>query len=277
MLEPILKIVPTPLLVALKSSHEKSRLKKYPTATCITNNLLPSEAVSLDEIFTNKETSKLWEITERHIESYNLPDGTGGVNPGDRKAIFYLTNHFKPTSVLEVGTHIGASTIHIASALAQNNLIGPSLTTVDLLDVNDQLSKPWIKFGSKTSPLEMIKDQNLENIANFITKPSIEFLKSCKSKFDFIFLDGSHQAEMVYQEVPLALNLLNKNGVILLHDYYPMLKRLWSDGNIIPGPYLAVEKLKHEGANLKVLPLGKLPWPTKLNSNLTSLALLLKN
>ena len=32
-----------------------------------------------------------------------------------------------------------------------------------------------------------------------------------------------------------------------------------------------------EGAGLAVLPLGALPWPTKLHSNVTSLALLLRN
>jgi hypothetical protein len=64
--------------------------------------------------------------------------------------------------------------------------------------------------------------------------------------------------------------------VILLHDYFPDLKPLWSNGRVIPGPWLAIERLKREGAPLTVKPFGALPWPTKLNSNNTSLALLLR-
>lgn len=73
------------------------------------------------------------------------------------------------------------------------------------------------------------------------------------------------------------LKLLNKDGVILLHDYFPGLKPLWSDDGVIAGPWLAVNRLKNEGAKLSVIPIGKVPWKTKLNSNVTSLALLTKN
>jgi len=64
--------------------------------------------------------------------------------------------------------------------------------------------------------------------------------------------------------------------MILLHDYFPEMKPLWSDGSVFPGPFLAVNRLVKEGADLVALPLGSLPWPTKLQSNVTSLALLLR-
>src|SRR2546430_6217516 len=34
-----------------------------------------------------------------------------------RRAIYYLVRHLRPRSVLEIGTHLGASTVHIAAAL----------------------------------------------------------------------------------------------------------------------------------------------------------------
>ena len=70
---------------------------------------------------------------------FDIPDGTGGVNLGDRRTIFYLVNRFKHESVLEIGTHIGASTLHIASALYRNQLdfkVPANLTTLDIRDVN---------------------------------------------------------------------------------------------------------------------------------------------
>ena len=60
-----------------------------------------------------------------------IEDGkTGGVNPGDRRLLYQLTRRLKPRNVLEIGTHVGASTMHIAAAKPR------SITTVDIVDVN---------------------------------------------------------------------------------------------------------------------------------------------
>jgi len=151
-----------------------------------------------------------------------------------------------------------------------------NLISIDIADVNSTVTKPWLEYGTKFSPVEMINKLNYGSFVNFVADTSLHYAANCTQKFDFIFLDGSHAASIVYQEIPLALKLLNQNGVILLHDYFPGMKPLWSDGTVIPGPYLATERLSKEGINLVVLPLGKLPWPTKQSSNVTSLALLLR-
>ena len=74
--------------------------------------------------------------------------------------------------------------------------------------------------------------------------------------------------------MPHALSALRPGGFILLHDYFPDFKPLWSDGVMKPGPDLAIQRLQKEGADIKVKSFGALPWPTKRNSNVTSLALL---
>jgi len=61
--------------------------------------------------------------------------------------------------------------------------------------------------------------------------------------------------------------------VILLHDYYPGARPLFPDGNIISGPYRALERIIRENPSIEVRPLGALPWETKLGSHMTSLAL----
>ena len=104
----------------------------------------------------------------------------------------------------------------------------------------------------------------MERLLTLLQDTSIKYFENCQTKFDFIFLDGDHSALTVYQEIPLALKLLNSNGIILLHDYYPGGKPLWSNSPVISGPYLATERLIKEGADLIVLPLGNLPWATKL-------------
>lgn len=39
--------------------------------------------------------------------------------------------------------------------------------------------------------------------------------------FDIIFIDGLHEAEQAYRDIENALNHLNRNGVIVIHDCYP--------------------------------------------------------
>ena len=96
----------------------------------------------------------------------------------------------------------------------------------------------------------------------------------CNERFDLIFLDGFHTATHVFREVPAALRKLQRDGYILLHDYYPAQRPLWADGHVERGPFLATERMRNDGAAIEVLPLGELPWPTKVGSNVTSLALL---
>lgn len=260
--------------------NDTKKLNSIQKIDCELNNLCSKSDLIIEDVFQSAALESRWNDSKKQFDTFKIPDGSGGINHGDRRAIYYLISKLKPSAVLEVGTHIGASTIHIAAALNMSRVkegIIANLTTVDILDVNSDVKKPWLKYGTKYSPAEMINQLNCETFVKFVTDNSLNYATNCQEKFDFIFLDGSHAADIVYREIPLALKLLNKNGVILLHDYFPSMKPLWSDGSVISGPYLAIERFIKEGASLAVLELGKLPWSTKLDSNVTSLALLLKN
>lgn len=250
----------------------ENKLEAISMLHCNTSNLGKTTLQELTQWFNDQELNNLWNLVKQDIESLKLPEMTGGVNPGDQRALFYLISALKPQKVLEIGTHIGCSTIHIALAL--KNLSSHSLVTVDIKDVNDPIQQPWLEFNGSASPSDLIQKLGCQQFTQFEISPSIEFLDNDQQKFDFIFLDGSHEAEMVYQEVPRALEKLSKSGFILLHDYFPDGKSIWGNQQPITGPYLAIKRLQKEGANFNVIPLGKLPWPTKLGTNITSLALL---
>jgi predicted O-methyltransferase YrrM len=264
----------------LRIRREAKELKSVPSLGCQVERLLSAQEVNLEEIFSSGEIEKAWNTVRPELQRFEIPDGTGGVNPGDGRALFYLMRYLKPRSVLEVGTHIGASTVHIAAALHTGHRLENEaplkLVSVDVSVVNDPISKPWLQHGARYSPVEMINKMGCEYFVEFVTNTSLDYMAGCEQSYDFIFLDGNHAAKTVYREIPAALELLEKDGLILLHDYFPELNPLWSDGSIIPGPFLATERLRTEGTQLKVLPLSQLPWLTKLKSNITSLALLVR-
>lgn len=250
---------------------------RLPDVGCDTRALAPLRDFDRKAAFERTDLSDEWRAVEEGIATLGITNRAGGVNPGDRRALYYLIKHLRPRSVLEVGTHVGASTVHIVAALA--SLTAESgkphrLTTVDVVDVNDPIAKPWLALGSAHSPSEMIERQGHSGLVTFEVQSSLDYLAECDQRFDLVFLDGFHTATHVLKEIPAALAKLAHGGYVLLHDYYPNQRPLWADGHIERGPFLAVERLRNAGAALDVLPFGALPWPTKVGSNVTSLALL---
>ena len=222
--------------------YEKILLFQCSNKEFLEKNLL--NKINFDLMLQDKNIENEYSKISEEIEQIEIPNLTGGMGPTDRKVIYKLIKAIKPKKVLEIGTHIGSSTVIIAKALYEeneNNL----LKTVDFRDVNDDLNKPWLKFKSKNSPLNNLKFLNVQNIVEFKTEDSLEFLKKETDKYNLIFLDGSHRSDHVYKEVALALKLLAPNSLILLHDYYP-------NSNPIPGPNEAVKRIRRENKLINI-------------------------
>jgi predicted O-methyltransferase YrrM len=267
------KVLPKPMLQQAIILRDQIKLGLTPQQTFDESALKPAlTQVNLNTFFNNAERANAWQTALTKITSvYGKTTAMGGVNPGDRRALYYLVDALKPNSLLEVGTHIGASTVFLAEALKG---VSPQarMTTVDILDVNEPTG-PWYQQGLMMAPRDYLAKLGSADRVTFKASPSSEFLANTTEKYDFIFLDGDHGSRTVYEEVSLALKALNKGGVILLHDYYPAARPLFKDGNIIAGPFMALDRVMRENKGIKVLPLGNLPWETKQGLNVTSLAL----
>ena len=200
---------------------------------------------------------------------------TGALNQGDRRAIYCLIRHFKPRRVLEIGTHLGSSTLYISAALRQNarESAPGRLLTVDVIDVNGP-GAAWSRMAQFRTPRQMLEELGTEHLVRFRIADSLEFLRDNQEPFDFCFLDGNHSAKWVYNEVQLVQPALRPGSVILLHDFFPDAKPLWQNAIALPGPWMAIDRLRREGCAIEVFPLGSLPWPTKARTSVTSLALL---
>jgi hypothetical protein len=63
-------------------------------------------------------------------------------------------------------------------------------------------------------------DPDLNSNADYIMT-SDEYFKNNFQKYDIIFIDGLHHADYVYRDIINSLNILNKNGSIIVHDVIP--------------------------------------------------------
>jgi predicted O-methyltransferase YrrM len=250
--------------------RDRRRFEALPRAVCDTAALGAITRVNLSEILNAPECHADWPAVERQLTEVGISN-RGGSNSGDSRAVYYLVRYLRPQFILEIGTRLGATTARMALALQAVTVGGQGrLITVDIDDVNADAQ--W-SSANRYSPRESIERLGMGRYVSFVTRDSLNYLARVTEKFDLIFLDGSHDAWVVYQELPLALKALRPGGFILLHDYYPMLRPLWEEAEPIAGPYLAIRRLQHEGVPIQVLPFGNLPWWARTNSSATSLAL----
>jgi predicted O-methyltransferase YrrM len=266
-------LLPRRAFGALQIRRERLRLKRMPREAFDAERLGTTMRRSLMQALHSSSLSRAWLRDEDQI-SHVMPfaDIDGGICPGERRALYQLVASFKPARVLEIGTHIGASTLAIARSLATHSGPGAHLTTVDIADVNDPAHGAFARLG-RASPRESLARAELSDRVTFIAKPSSEFLQETDERFDLIFLDGDHAAPAVYREFAQALKCLAPNGAILLHDFYPEGRPLYPIGSIEPGPVVAAERITAECEVIGFLPLGELPWEAKQGVRMTSLAL----
>ena len=254
---------------------ERIRLLLQPGLRSAAERAAAIRGVPLKVLLGAPEIEPGWRAAEARIATVGLT-AASGMNPGDRRALYYLMRYLRPQRVLEIGTQAGASAIHLAAGLADAHS-GPTvrrLLTVDIKDVNHAERAAWRDFKLPQSPGDAMRKLGYDELVEFRVGRSLELLRTGGEAYDLIFLDGDHRFKTVLAEIPAALARLKPGGLVLLHDFFPGLKPLWSDGKVIDGPQRAVDVLREAGWPIEAVPLGELPWPTKHGSSITSLALL---
>jgi cephalosporin hydroxylase len=186
--------------------RERATLRGLPTATLDTTNLRAITGANLADAFSpHGPITAEWSEVSSQIDRIILIEDmtTAGVNPGDRRAIHYLVRALRPNRVLEIGTNVGASTIHIAAAMKRNNEDTKgecTLVTLDIVDVNDAADAYWKRAGLARSPRDNIACLGVAACVEVITAESLSYFDYHAEQFEFVFLDGDHAASTVYQE-----------------------------------------------------------------------------
>ena len=86
---------------------------------------------------------------------------------------------------------------------------------------------PVFRFVKETKYKMMLKNRSNVN-AKYFTKTSDDFFKEdapklfSKKKIDICFIDGMHEYDFVLRDTINALNYLDEEGVIILHDCNPL-------------------------------------------------------
>jgi hypothetical protein len=188
-LETLKKLVPVSVRQYRNERREKAEFARLATLKCDATRLRNVRDLDLAALFADATLAKEWQEIEREISKLRITDKAAGVNLGDRRALYYLIRHLKPKTVLEIGTHVGASTVHIVAALRKQPGIGSfRVDTVDIYDVNDPVVGPWATMHSTYPPAELMRALGCAPAVTFHAKDSLDYMSACTLKFDLIFL-----------------------------------------------------------------------------------------
>lgn len=136
---------------------------------------------------------------------------------------------------LEIGSFEGRSTCWFLEQMDDDG----SITCIDTWKgseehVNLDLSDLLKRFGDNWS--EVIRPEQIVRAIQKTSFDGLAMLAVAEQQFDFIYIDGSHQAPDVMTDACMAFPLLKKGGVMVFDDY------LWGkELGVLHNPKIAVD------------------------------------
>lgn len=167
-------------------------------------------AVTLADLgVRNVHSKEIWIDLDR--PSLSMP-------PGELALLCALVRWKDPTTVLEIGTYKGFTTLHLSKNTSQDCRI----FTVDLppeaaAKKASQSSDPHLIRESARSERAFGHDSKIAQILEDST--AIDWARMVDRPVDFAFVDGSHLYEHVRKDTEAVFKVLAAGGVLVWHDY----------------------------------------------------------
>ena len=114
----------------------------------------------------------------------------------------------------------------------------PSRSEIIQKIINNKKYKNYLEIGcDRDENFSKIKIENKTGVdplqGGTLRMTSDNFFIKNNKNFDLIFLDGLHTYEQTIKDINNSLKILNKDGVIIIHDCLP--KKIWNQ--IVPRIY----------------------------------------
>ena len=184
----------------------------------------------LDQIFDEKLISKNLKgpKEETIIKSFIISPQNKIVGmTSDYEAWIISVLSKKSDNIFEFGTCSGKTTYLMAlNSNKDAKITSLTLGPEQLKNLNKENTDNKISFRNiiNESIYEkfLFSGTDVENKINIIFEDSVNFDESkYLNKFDLIFIDGGHTYSVVKNDTEKSFKMINKNGIILWHDYVP--------------------------------------------------------
>jgi cephalosporin hydroxylase len=148
----------------------------------------------------------------------------------------FLLPQFNPRRILEIGSYEGQATCYLMEKLNEMNPLEPAeihcvdpWLNYDELHTSDDMAGVEMRYDHNIATMKSLIGQNIhiikhKAISNIVLP--ILLAEGRKNYFDFVYVDGSHQAPDVLFDALMAYELVRPGGYIAFDDY------LWSENPI---------------------------------------------
>jgi predicted O-methyltransferase YrrM len=125
------------------------------------------------------------------------------------RLLFRLVNHFKPNTIIELGTSVGLTTMHLAAANKKAKIYTLEGSKEIAAFAKQQFAK------SKFKNIELVEGDFKDTFITLLNK---------LDSVDFAYIDGNHTKEATINYFDQLLPKCNQNTVLIFDDIN------WSDG-----------------------------------------------
>ena len=138
---------------------------------------------------------------DEKIKEYGEINGVPITKDDTLSFICKIINENGAKRILEIGTAIGFGSITIAE-----NTTCEHIDTVEIDETRFKIAN------------ENIKNKNLEDRISTYLMDAMEYLRKCRKKYDFIYLDGPKNQYINY--LPMLIRITKKGGYIVSDNLY---------------------------------------------------------
>ena len=183
-----------------KTLHDNRTFYAYPIIESLRGQLLKSNRkVEITDLGAGSK------VTPNKIRTVSSITRYGAISPEVGRMLFRLVNQFKPTTILELGTSLGVSTLYQSSA----SLNAKVITIEGCPNTADLAKQNFINSG-----MRWIQTKNASFGAAL--PEALEQLQ----KVDYVFIDGDHQSQATIKYFNTILPCLHNDSLIVVSDIY---------------------------------------------------------
>ena len=167
---------------------------------------------------SEKNQIRGWDVldifsTQRQLLSASLfnemelhSEARGKSSIGTRNILSAFITSMRPSSILEIGAHIGSATVIMGAALKENNF--GMLYSLEPQNHYFKLINEFITKAQLSSYVTVLQKYSTDH----------DLTEIIPKKIDMIFLDANHSYSYAVKDLEIAASLLSENGLIFLDD-----------------------------------------------------------
>jgi len=186
-----------------KVIYDKRKYAEYNQVEALRSELLKDMSeLEVSDLGAGSNVLKSEKRKVSDIARYSLKPAKYG------QLLFRLVKHFKPDTVLELGTSLGLSACYLKLGMSDSNMISIEGSE----EIANRAEQEFVKMG--VSGISLLRG-NFDEVLPGV----LEDLK----ELDFVFFDGNHRREPTLKYFELCLKCVRPDSVFIFDDIH------WSD------------------------------------------------